>query len=203
MEGWRGHLTMSPRLSAELDAALNSNDLRVRAAAIEMELVAYDLQKTPASADLLIDRASNDPAGRPWALWMLGAIGNRGVEPERALRTLVDYSRDADEKTRFWAVEGLALLGTDGTIQPLLEVFRNDPSLQIRQRAGFSLAQAGMLSKAQRLTAVPALMALGEDASIDSNTRNWVYDALRDITGARYGTNAADWREWWAVNAPR
>jgi HEAT repeat protein len=198
MEGWRGHLMMSPRLSAELDAALNSNDLRVRAAAIEMELVAYDLPKTRESADRLIDRASNDPAGRAWALWMLGAIGNRGVEPERALHTLTDYSRDSDEKTRFWAVEGLSLLGTDATIQPLLQVFRNDPSLQIRQRAGFSLSQAGMLTKEQRLTAVPALMALGEDSSIDSNTRNWVYEALRGITGARYGTNPADWREWWA-----
>jgi hypothetical protein len=198
MEGWRGHLMMSPRLSAELDAALNSNDLRVRATAIEMELVTYDLPKARESADRLIERASSDPAGRGWALWMLGAIGNRGVEPERAFRTLVDYSRDADEKTRFWAVEGLSLLGTDATIRPLLEVFRNDPSLQIRRRAGFSLAQAGMLTKEQRLTAVPALMALGEDASIDSNTRNWVYEALRGITGARYGTNPADWREWWA-----
>ncbi len=201
MESWRGQLTMSPQLTSLLDSGLNSPDLRVRAAAIEMELVAYDLPKTPESSDLLIERIASDPAGRSWALWMLGAIGNRGIEPEQALRTLIQYSHDADEKTRFWAVEGMSLLGTDATIPALIDIFRNDPSIEVRERAGSALAQSGMLTKQQRLTAVPALMSVGEDPSIDSNTRNWTYQALREITGARYGTNPTDWREWWAENA--
>ena len=203
LDGWRGELTMSPRLASLLDSALNSNDLRVRASGIEMELAAYDLPKTAESADRLIERIENDPAARPWALWMLGALGNRGIEPERALETLVKYSHDSNEKTRFWAVEGLSLLGSDATIQPLLEVFRNDPAFEVRERAGCGLAQCGMLTKEQRFKAVPALMAYGEDPSLDSNTRNWTYQALREITGARYGTNPADWREWWAENARR
>jgi HEAT repeats len=203
MSGWRGRLTMSPRLVSLLDSGLNSPDLRVRAAAIEMELVVYDLPKTRESSDVLIERIATDSAGRSWALWMLGAIGNRGVEPEQALRTLIQYAHDPDEKTRFWAVEGLSLLGTDATIQPLLDIFRNDPSLEVRERAGSALAQSGMLTKQQRLAAVPALMALGEDPSLDSNTRNWTYQALREITGARYGTNPTDWREWWAENGGR
>ena len=128
MENWRGELTMTPQLTSLLDSGLNSPDLRVRAAAIEMELVTYDLPKTRESSDLLIERIANDPAGRSWALWMLGAIGNRGIEPEQALRTLIQYSHDADEKTRFWAVEGMSLLGTDATIPALLDIFRNDPS---------------------------------------------------------------------------
>jgi hypothetical protein len=198
MESWRGQLTMTPQLTTLLDSGLNSPDLRVRAAAIEMELVAYDLPKTRESSDLLIERIANDPAGRSWALWMLGAIGNRGVEPEQALRTLIRYSHGADQKTRFWSVEGMSLLGTDATIPPLLDIFRNDASLEVRERAGSALAQSGMLTKQQRLTAVPALMNLGEDPSLDSNTRNWTYQALREITGARYGTNPTDWREWWA-----
>jgi HEAT repeats len=203
MESWRGELTMTPQLTSLLDLGLNSPDLRVRAAAIEMELVAYDLPKTRESSDLLIERIANDPAGRSWALWMLGALGNRGIEPEQALRTLILYSHDADEKTRFWAVEGMSLLGTDATIPPLLDIFRNDPSLEVRERAGSALAQSGMLTKQQRLAAVPALMSLGEDPSLDSNTRNWTYQALREITGARFGTNPTDWREWWAENANR
>jgi hypothetical protein len=201
MDGWRGRLTMSPKLTNLLDSALNSPDLRVRAAAIEMELVTYNLTKSQESADLLAERIKTDPAGRSWALWMLGAIGNRGVEPEQALRTLIQYSRDTDEKTRFWAVEGLSLIGSDATIQPLLDIFRSDPSLEVRERAGSALAQSGMLTKQQRLSAVPALMEIGEDPSLDSNTRNWTYQALREITGARYGTNPIDWREWWANNA--
>ena len=203
MDSWRGRLTMSARLMSLLDSALNSPDLRVRAAAIEMELVAYNLSKSQESADILIERIETDPAGRSWALWMLGAIGNRGIEPEQALRTLIQYSHDPDEKTRFWAVEGLSLLGSDASIQPLLDIFRNDPSLEVRERAGCGLAQSGMLTKPQRLTAVPALMSFGEDPSLDSNTRNWAYQALREITGARYGTNPTDWREWWAQNAAR
>ena len=201
MESWRGELTMTPQLTTLLDLGLNSPDLRVRAAAIEMELVAYDLPKTRESSDLLIERIANDPAGRSWALWMLGAIGNRGIEPEQALRTLIQYSHDADEKTRFWAVEGMSLLGTDATIPALLDIFRNDASLEVRERAGSALAHSGMLTKQQRLTAVPALMNLGEDPSLDSNTRNWTYQALREITGARFGTNPTDWREWWAEHA--
>jgi hypothetical protein len=203
MDSWRGRLTMSPRLTGLLESALNSNDLRVRAAAVQMELVAYNLPATQQSADALVERIETDPAGRSWALWMLGAIGNRGVEPERAFEILSSYSHDPDEKVRFWAVEGLSLLGTDATVQSLLETFRNDPSLVVRERAGCGLAQSGMLTKEQRLTAVPTLLKYGEDPSLDSNTRNWVYQALRNITGARYGTNAADWREWWAENAPR
>ncbi len=203
MDDWRGKLTMSPRLTSLLDSGLNSPDLRVRAAAIEMELVAYNLPKTRGSSDLLIERIATDPAGRSWALWMLGAIGNRGIEPETALRTLSRYSRDPDEKNRYWAVEGLSLLGTDATIQPLLDIFRNDPSIEVRQRAGSALAQSGMLTKRQRLAAVPTLLQFGEDPSLDSNTRNWTYQALREITGAHYGTNPTDWREWWAENAAR
>jgi len=201
MDGWHGRLTMSPRLTNLLDSALNSPDLRVRTVAIEMELVAYDLPKAPESADLLVERVATDPGGRSWALWMLGAVGNRGVETERAQRTLVQYSHDPDEKTRFWAVEGLSLLGSDASIQPLLDIFHSDPSLEVRERAGSALAQSGMLTKQQRLSAVPALMEIGEDPSLDSNTRNWAYQALREITGARYGTNSIDWREWWAENA--
>ena len=203
MGGWRGRLTMSPRLANLLDSGLNSPDLRVRAAAIEMELVVYDLPKTREGSNLLIERIATDSGGRSWALWMLGAIGNRGAEPEQALRTLIQYAHDPDEKTRFWAVEGLSLLGTDASIQPLLDIFRNDPSLEVRERAGSALAQSGMLTKQQRLKAVPALMSFGEDSSLDSNTRNWTYQALRQITGARYGTNPTDWREWWAENALR
>ena len=48
---------MSPRLANLLDSGLNSPDLRVRAAAIEMELVVYDLPKTRESSDLLIERS--------------------------------------------------------------------------------------------------------------------------------------------------
>lgn len=197
VEQWRGQLTLSPQFSALLMTAINSNDLRVRAAALEVYLAAYDLPKVSASAFQLQQRIQDDPGARGWALWMLGALGNRGVEPEHAFDTLHTYLSDGDEETRFWAVEGMALLGSDSTIQPLLEVFHNDAAMRVRERAACSLAQSGMLRKDQRMRAVPELLNFMDDASLDPTTRTWVFQALSDITDQHFGADPAAWRNWW------
>ena len=63
---------------------------------------------------------------------------------------------------RYWAVEGLAYLATDAAIAPLLDIFHDDPSPMIRERAACGLAQSGMFSAAQRRTAVPRLLDFAE-----------------------------------------
>jgi HEAT repeats len=194
---WRGRLQLTPPLSDLLAAAINSNDLRVRAAAVEIYLAAYKIPKTAAGAALLRHRISLEPEARPWALWMLGAIGNRGVEPEKTLVTLINYIHEPDEMTRFWAVEGLGLLGSDGTIEPLLGVLRDDPSPKVKERAACSLAQSGMLTKGQRMKAVPTLLNYAEDPSFDLTSRLWIFQALSDITGEHHGNDAEAWRKWW------
>jgi HEAT repeat protein len=171
--------------------AQNSNDLRVRAAAIEVYLAAYDLAKDSGSYYQLTRRAREEAGARPWALWMLGALGNRGVEPQGAFDTLREFARNRDEETRYWAVAGLGLLGTDETIEPLLEVFHNDPSPRVREHAACNLAQSGMLTHAQRMRAVPELLKFMDDPSLDPETQGWVYQALRDITGEWFGRNPA------------
>lgn len=200
-DGWRGRLTMTPRLSGLLDLALNSEDRAVRIEGLELELALYDLPKTTQSADQLIARIKTDSAARSWGLWMLGAMGNRGIEPERALSTLLAYSHDPDEKTRYWAVAGISLLGTDATIQPMLDILRNDPSAQVREGAGCGLAQSGMLTKGQRMTSVPALIRFAGDPALDPGTRGWVYLALHDITDAAIANDPAAWRSWWDENS--
>jgi HEAT repeat protein len=127
----------------------------------------------------------------------LGALGNRGVEPQTVLANLLVYVRDPKEKTRYWAVEGLAMLGADDAIDPLLDRFAHDPSPRVRERAACSLAKSGMLTKDQRLAAVPDLLNFLDDDSLDSATRGWVYAALRVITGAPLGNDANAWRNWW------
>ena len=198
---WYGQLSLSPKFNSLLDTALNANDLRVRAAAIEIELATYNVPKTPVGSDLLVERIS-EQENRYWALWMMGALGNRGVDPDRAFSTLMDHVKDSDEMTRFWAVEGMAMLGSDNTIRPLLDIFRSDPSLKIRERAACSLAQSGMLTKNQRMTAVPEIIGFLDDASVDSPTRGWAVQALNDITAAGLGSDAAAWRSWWAQHQP-
>jgi hypothetical protein len=198
VDKWFGQLELQGQLSSLLTTALNSNDLKVRAAALEIELAGYNLPKRAESADTLMERIRREPSARPWALWMLGVLGNRGVETRRAFVTLMDHRHDPDEQTRYWAVEGLSLLGTDETVAPLLEAFRSDPSPLVRERGGCGLAQSGMLTREQRLRAVPDLLKMTDDAGLDDSTRGWVFQALRDITGASIAADSAAWRAWWA-----
>jgi hypothetical protein len=78
----------------------------------------------------------------------------------------------------------------------LLGIFHDDPSPTIRERAACSLAQSGMLSRLQRRTAVPRLIEYAHDGALDAQTRGWVFQALRDITGQTLPRETAAWREW-------
>ena len=198
VDKWFGQLELQGQLASLLTTALNSNDLQVRAAALEVELAGYNLPKRAESADNLIERIRREPSARPWALWMLGVLGNRGVETHRAFVTLMDHRNDPDEQTRYWTVEGLSLLGTDDTVAPLLEAFRSDPSPLVRERGGCGLAQSGMLTREQRIRAVPQLLKMTDDMTLDDVTRGWVFQALRDITGATISAQPDAWRAWWA-----
>ncbi len=198
-EGWRGNINLDKRLNGLFVTALNSDDLRVRAAAIELNLAALDLKKTSATVDGLEPDARSGAQGpRANALWRIGLLGNRGIEPDRAFQILMSSIHDENVNVRYWAVEGLAYLGTGDTIAPLLAVFHDDPSPMIRERAACSLAQSGMLSAQQRLTTVPRLLDFTDDPSLDDQTRSWVYQALRDITGQTLPRDAAAWRSWYA-----
>jgi HEAT repeat protein len=199
VDHWRGTLKLTAQLNALITTAFNSNDLRVRAAAIEVDLAALGVAKTPASVDHLAQQAeSNESAQRVWALWTLGLLGNRGVEPERVAQILVSKLRDSDPEVRHWAVEGLAYLGSNDTIAPLLQVFHDDPSPMVRERAACSLAQSGMLSQEQRRGVIPQLLNYADDASLDAQTHTWVYQALRDITGQTLPNDPAAWRNWYS-----
>ena len=198
VDGWRGHLADHGRLFDLVHSALNSGDLRVRGAAIEIDLAANNLSKSPDTVTRLVKKLHDDPGDRAWTLWRLGALGNRGVQRDVVLTQLLAYVRDRDEETRYWAVEGLAILGADASVDPLLDRFAHDRSVRVRQRAAANLAQSGMLTREQRLTAVPQLLNFFDDDAMDSATRGWVYGTLRMITGVQLGNDANAWRKWWA-----
>jgi HEAT repeat protein len=198
--GWQEHLQLTPRLNSLITTSLNSNDLRVRAAGIEVDLVAMGVSKTPETVDSLIQQAqSGEKSRRVWALWSLGLLGNRGIQQPRITEALVSQLKDSDVEVRHWAVEGMAYLGTDETIEPLLQTFHDDPSPLVRERAACSLAQSGMLSQQQRLTIVPRLLDYTEDSSLDAQTHTWVYQALRDITAQNLPNDSSAWRNWYST----
>jgi HEAT repeats len=198
LDSWRGHLEDTDRLFHLVLAALDSKDPSVRVAAVEIDLAANNLAKSPQGLAKLLNQIHNDPEGRYLALWRLGSLGNRGVEPATVLSTLLRYSRDSNLQTRFWAVEGLAMLGTSESIDPLLTILAHDPAKQVRERAATNLARSGMLTGEQRLSAVPQLLNLLDDDSLDPGTQNLICAALRTITGASIGKDASAWRDWWA-----
>ena len=198
VERWRGRIRLDDRLNNLFITAINSDDLRVRAAGIEVDIAARNLEKNSATVDRLEpDARSGEQGPRANALWDLGLIGNRGVERERIAEILLSSIDDSNVNIRYWAVEGLAYLGTDEVIEPLLRVFHDDPSPRIRERAACGLAQSGMLSRSQRRTAVPRLLDYAEDSRLDAQTRKWVFQALRDITGQTLPQDAAAWRDWY------
>jgi len=199
VDHWRGRLKWDPQISALSGAALNSQDFRVRQAGIEVELAAYGLAKTPSNVDYLIRQTnSGDGAQKIWALWALGAMGSRGVESDKAVQVLVGHLKDSDEQSRRWAVEALALAGTADTIAPLLQAMHDDPSPLVRERAACSLAESGMLSHEQRLTAVPQLVNYTDDPALDAQTHAWAFQALADITRQQLPNDSAAWRTWYA-----
>jgi hypothetical protein len=198
LRGWRGKLEPAGRFENLFRMAIDSDDLRVRAAAVEIDIITRHLGKDSATVDALEPAAREGAQGpRANALWDLGLIGGRGVEQARVAEILLASVHDQNVNIRYWAVEGLAYLATDATIDPLLQVLHDDPSAMIRERAACSLAQSGMLDREQRMSAVPRLLEFAGDYSLDDQTRGWVFQALRDITGQSLPHDATAWRAWY------
>lgn len=198
VDRWNGRVEWNSQIATLTTAALNSSDMRVRESGVEVELAAYGLSKNSQSLEYLLRTVeSSDHAQRVWALWALGLMANRGVETGRIVEVLNSHLRDADPDSRRWAVEGLALSGSDDAIQPLLATMHDDASPLVRERAACSVAESGLFTHAQRMTAVPQLLNYSEDPSLDAQTHGWAFQALGDIAHQRLGNDAGAWRRWY------
>jgi hypothetical protein len=198
VDHWGGQLKLEGRLHELFTTAINSDDLTVRVAGIEVDIVGRNIEKSPATVDRLEPIARTGEQGpRVNAMWDLALIGNRGVEPERVADILMPALHDPRENIRYWAVEGMSYLALDSAIQPLLDVFHDDSSAMIRERAACGLSQSGMFSATQRRTAVPTLLSYADDGALDQQTQGWVFQALRDITGQSLPHDARAWRDWY------
>ena len=198
VDHWQGKVQWSPQIATLTTAALNSRDMRVRESGVEVELAAYGLGKNTASLDYLLRAAdSSDHARKIWALWALGLMGNRGIGTDRVVQVLSAHLKDADADSRRWAAEGLALSGATEAIEPLLQTMHDDPSPMVRERAACSLAESGMFTHEQRLSAVPRLVTYTDDPSLDVQTHGWASQALSDITHQHFGNDSNAWRNWY------
>ncbi len=198
VDGWQGQVQWTPQIASLTTAALNSDDLRVRQSGVEVELAAYGVTKDSAGLDYVLNLTdSKDHAQKIWALWAAGLLANRGVDPVRVIGTLAIHLKDEDEDSRRWAVESLALSGTDGSIPLLLAVMHDDPAPTVRERAACGVAQSGLYTQEQRMSAVSRLIDFAEDSSLDGQTHAWALQALGDITHQGFGADTAAWRRWY------
>jgi hypothetical protein len=196
-ESWTGKTHRTPKSEQAIGAALNMADLHAREAAMQAEL-ALDGVTVDDAGLKAVEQAVSNPSSRVWALWMLGALGNRGVDPVHTTKAISAYLTDTQVDVRAAAVNGLSLVGTEETISLLLDRFRNDPSPVVQERAACSLAESGMYTHPIRMMAASSLVSWLDDSSLTPAQHEWALHALRDISGQDLGRDAGRWREWYS-----
>jgi hypothetical protein len=197
---WRGVISITEAMATLLDVARNGSDLRVRAAAIEIELASFNIAKTTAQVETLLAQIAAGPKDARLAIYTLGLLGNRGVATDRIHAELRVLTRVDDEMVRYQAYAAIANLGTDESVADLVSAFHRDSSSHVRIDAGgCGLAHCGMLTRAQRMLAIPGLLEMVEDGSLDDTLRIYAYRALREITDETLPDDPQRWREWYAA----
>jgi hypothetical protein len=196
---WVGKTRRTPQTDQFVAAGINAPDMRTRAASLQAQLALDGIPLNSLGFATLAQAAGN-PRQRAWALWLLGALGNRGGDPVHAAKVIGAYLSDPDVAVRTSAVEGLALLGTDETIPILLDRFRNDPAPPVQDQAACGMAEAGMYTHAQRMVAAASLVGWVDDSLLSQQQRTWAAQALRDISGQNFGSDSAAWRNWYQTS---
>lgn len=195
-DGWIGKTRRTPRANQLITVALDQHDVHVRQAALQADLAMDGIPRDATGLNLL-KTAAGTPSQRAWALWSLGGLGNRGVDPAQAAGIIESYLGDPDARVRMAAVNGLAILGTDQTIPVLVDRFRNDSSALVQEQAACGLAEAGMYTHEQRMLAAGSLVRGLNDPQLTADQKNWAVHALADISGENLGMNPTAWQHWY------
>jgi hypothetical protein len=198
VESWVGHIHLTDHMRQLERRSEFSSDLRVRYANADINLTLDGWQKNAQAAEMLIERARTDLHYRAAAVYFLGMLAGRGVAYERIHPVLLEYAKhDPDAVVRQWAVEGLRYLGKDEALDELFESFTQDPSNNVRERAGCNISDCGNFTRTQRMRMVPKFIDLVADASTSAQMRGWSYMALREITDANVPSDPQAWKNWY------
>jgi hypothetical protein len=201
VRSWHGAIKSTAALETLLDVARNGDDLRVRAAAIEIELAAMNIGKTSSQVDALLQPIAARPKEARSEIYLLGLLANRGVDTDRIHHELRVLTHSEEWLVRYQAYSAIANIGTDETVGDLVEGFHHDPSPAVRiNSGGCGLAHCGMLTRAQRMLAVPGLIEMVEDKNLDKLDVSYGYRALREITDETLPDNAQQWRDWYGTH---
>jgi hypothetical protein len=125
-------------------------------------------------------------------------LAGRGVDYGRIHSVILDYARnDQDPVVRQWAVEGLRFLGKDEVLDELFASFTQDPSMNVRNRAGCNISDCGIFTRKQRMRMVPQLIDLAAKPDTAPQMRNWCFMALSEITDESLPPATAAWNRWY------
>jgi hypothetical protein len=198
VEDWVGHIRLTDRMKQLEWRSQFSKDLRVRNANADINLTLDGWQKNEHAADLLIERARTDQHYRAAAVYFLGMLAGRGVDYDRIHGVLLDYARnDKDVTVRQWAVEGMRYLGKDEALDDLFVSFTEDPSTNVRERAGCNLSDCGNFARKQRMRMVPKFIDLAMDSRTTPQMKNWCFMALQEITDVSLPADPLAWSRWY------
>ncbi len=201
VESWVGHINLTDHMRQLERRSEFSRDLRVRNANADINLTLDGWQKNEQAAEMLIERARTDLQYRAAAVYFLGMLAGRGVAYDRIHPVLLEYAKhDPDPAVRQWAVEGMRYLGKDEALDELFESFTQDPSSNVRERAGCNISDCGNFTRVQRMRMVPKFLGLLADANTSVQMKTWSYMALREITDANVASDPQAWRNWFQAH---
>jgi HEAT repeats len=201
VESWAGHIRLTDHMRQLERRSEFSRDLRVRNANADINLTLDGWQKNEQAAEMLIERARTDLHYRAAAVYFLGMLAGRGVAYDRIHPVLLDYAKhDPDPAVRQWAVEGMRYLGKGEALDELFESFTQDPSSNVRERAGCNISDCGNFTRLQRMRMVPKFLDLVADANSSAQMKTWSYMALREITDANVASDPQAWRNWYQAH---
>ncbi|MFH2067569.1 MAG: HEAT repeat domain-containing protein [Pseudomonadota bacterium] len=182
----RGELAKDPFVSASADMLIQSlsdreNEYNRLSAAQELVQRNY-----PSAGELilpLLQDKSGDVRGR--AACLLGQLRDK-----RAVDGIVILLDDKEYGTRLDAVWSLGEIRDNRAVSPLLEVLN---------RPNFSGVAAEALARIGDRRAVGPLIGFleSEDRMGRLQSHKWVISSLENLTGQKYGSDIARWRQWY------
>jgi len=198
LDSWRGHLRDTG--SALPISCLRSgpDDPRVRVAAVEIDLVANNLRKSPQGLANFSIKFITIPSAAISRSGDSAPSAIAALRPATVLSTLLRYSRDPNQQTRFWAVEGLAMLGTAESIDALLPFWPTIPPNEFVNARPCNLARSGMLTGEQRLTAFLNCSSSGRRFGRACDARPSFTRLCSPLPARRSAKDPGAWRDWWA-----
>jgi hypothetical protein len=88
-------------------------------------------------------------------------------------------------------------------LEELFASFTEDPSMNVRERAGCNLSDCGNFTRKQRMRMTPKFIELAADPGTTPQMRSWCFMVLREITDENLPADAAAWSRWYQERSPK